>query len=61
MALIISDQYSSNKGSTYEDDSLVTIDRYAMKVRSVEGLRISLQMAVHYKVGITFDNKTKLA
>lgn len=62
MALVISSDYEKGKRGSYsDDDDLVSVDRYALNVRSQEGLKISLQMAVHYKVGISFEDKSKLA
>ncbi|CDW80750.1 UNKNOWN [Stylonychia lemnae] len=60
MVLVISDTYNAQKGS-YTDSYLTYIDNESIKVRSQEGLRVSVQLALHYKVGVSFNNKTRLA
>ena len=61
MGLIISDSWDRVKGYTFSDPDIVDHYEVPLIVRSSEGLRITFQLAVHYKVGISFDNKTKLA
>jgi hypothetical protein len=61
MAFIFSSTYNSQKGANYTDDeNFVIVKSNSINVRSVEGIRITIQMAIHYKVGVTFSNLTQL-
>ena len=59
MAYIWSSSYKSSKN--FEDDkSLVTVRSNDITARSQDGLRITISLSIHYKVGTQFDNQTKL-
>ena len=46
--------------TTYDNKNQVVYRDWTVKMRTSEGLRTSIGFAVHYKVGVSFDNYTKL-
>ena len=55
MAYIWSPSYMDNRG--FEDnESRVTINANSMTVRSKDGLKITLEIALHYKAGVSFGD-----
>jgi hypothetical protein len=57
--IIFSTAYTTTKGEAYSDDeNNVRIDKTSIKVRTIEGLRITIQFAIHFKYGVSFDNQT---
>eukprot|EP00347_Sterkiella_histriomuscorum_P005668 403355718 len=49
MGLIIAADYDNDKRGTYEDSALVRFYNENIVVRSKEGLRLTLQLALHFK------------
>lgn len=59
MAYVWHSQYKAHKN--FEDDpNLVTVRPLDITARSQDGLRITLALSLHYKVGTQFNNQTKL-
>lgn len=59
MAYIWSPSYKKHRGFE-DDDSRVTVNTNSMTVRSQDGLKITLEIALHYKAGVSLSNKTQL-
>ncbi len=51
--------YSSSK-DFFDDSKQVTVNSASMNVRTSDGLRISIDLAIHYKVGLSHSNTTAL-
>lgn len=64
MAQIFSETYNANNGVVEDSDDegldLLNTVSDSIDCRTVEGLRIALDIAIHFKVGISFNNKTAL-
>jgi hypothetical protein len=55
MAHVFSSTYVKSRNYV-DDDYLTTVEQSSIKVRSVEGLRITIDLSLHYKVGVSFNN-----
>ncbi len=59
MAYVWSNSYTRSR--KFGDDSeLVTINPKAITARSKDGLKITVELSIHYKVGTQFGNMTAL-
>lgn len=59
MAYVWSSTYKKSRKFT-DNDSLVTVNTKSITARSQDGLKITIDLSLHYKVGTQFQNRTKL-
>jgi hypothetical protein len=59
LAYVWSATYKKSRGFTDNDD-LVTVTSSSINTRTQDGLRISLDVSIHYKAGTSFGNTTAL-
>lgn len=59
MTYVWSPSYKKDRGFT-DDAERVTVNSNSMTVRSQDGLKITLDISLHYKAGVSFGDQTKL-